>query len=167
MDADVKQAQRRSETPNGADVEECEDEGPEKCQRKSNDGRDDPVCPQSDGGEEQVSQTPDELEALGRVRLSKNVLERQVDLVVDVLIVSVDDVEADGEAVEVLGAVDGAAWLALLGLLLLLLLLLLVFLVVVGGGVVLVLVLLVLSSLGLHLDLLLLLRGFSLAFLLF
>jgi len=92
MQDEVEDLERRSEDPDNEDVDEGEDDRPDKSQWKSNDSGNDSVEPESDSREDQEGQSPDELESLTCISLCKNVFEVQVDVSIDLLVVSIHDV---------------------------------------------------------------------------
>ena len=63
IEKNVKDFQRWSDQPNGGQIDEREDQRPEKSQRNGNYGSDYAIEPESGGVEEQVSQAPHKLKA--------------------------------------------------------------------------------------------------------
>jgi len=165
---DIKDTQGRSAEPDGSDIDEGENESPAQGERDREQRGQDSVEPEASSVEQKVGQSPDELKALVRVRLSDDVLEGEVHVVIDLLLIPVMDVESHSE---VLGADQGrsgrGSLLLLLGFLFLLLLLLFAFGILFFAFFSVFILFLRIVSLHLHLYLLLLLWSLTLSFLFF
>ena len=92
MQDQIEDLERWSEDPDNEDVDEGEDDSPDKSQGKSNNSGNDSIEPESDSREDQEGQSPDKLESLAGISLCKDVFEVEVDVSIDLFVVSLNDV---------------------------------------------------------------------------
>jgi len=75
MKNNIKDAEQWSDEPNGDQIDKREDQRPDQSQRNGDYGSDYAIEPESGGVEEQVSQAPNKLKAMSRIRFSDHVFE--------------------------------------------------------------------------------------------
>jgi len=97
MKEQIKDTQRRSATPNGADVDEGKDDGPEQRKWDGKNGCDETIHPEASHVEDEESQTPDEFETVSRIWFSNDVLELDIDMIIDSLLVSIQHIQSHCE----------------------------------------------------------------------
>lgn len=66
VEDDIEDSEQWSDEPNGGQIDECEDQRPNQCQRDGDYGGDYAVEPESGGVEEQISEAPHKLKAFDR-----------------------------------------------------------------------------------------------------
>ena len=92
MQNQIKDLQEGSEDPDDEDVDEGEDNCPNESQRNSNNSCNDSIEPDSDRGEDQESQSPDEFKALIGFWFGQDIFEGKIDMMIDLLVISINDI---------------------------------------------------------------------------